>query len=277
MGDAVMTDAELADELAWTPPEVLLTLKQNSSTARQFALDWYTRRLFSAAAESDGTFRRVPGLEAAAAERARRLVTVHYIQDLMAERYAPSRPELKQFYRMNKAEVCAAPASYQVARTGVVSGRRAGPEESAAAQKRLAEMQQRLSAGDSFAEVADQLSDLSNRQSGGEIGWLNEKTSAGSPGFVEIQALSPGQWTQPIPTKDGEVIYFLMAKQDAGVKSFAECLPILEQSLNMRFRREIVLGRVDELAEELNASFNMEAFLAIALSVESTVPPRSKP
>ena len=65
MGDAVMTDAELADELAWTPPEVLLTLKQNSSTARQFALDWYTRRLFSAAAESDGTFRRVPGLEAA--------------------------------------------------------------------------------------------------------------------------------------------------------------------------------------------------------------------
>jgi len=265
VGENTVKASEVQAELAYVSPEILAGLVRDQNAARLYAFDWYSRRLFELAAAKEGLFERKPGLRDAADALGRRLIAGEYITDRIASEYEPTAKELRQYYAVNKKTACVQEARFRVARAGVMIPPKAGPQEIEGAKKRLAEMQRRLEDGESFSTVADEASDLPGRLPGGELGWLTERQHGASPGFAEIRALHEGDWTkEPVKTREGLVLYYMIELDGGGVRSFDDCASDLERSFVREYRRELVLRRAEELATELDASLNMDAFIAAA-------------
>ena len=126
---------------------------------------------------------------------------------------------------------------------------------------------QRLAAGDPLGEVAEELSDLKSKLPNGEIGWMTEADLGGAAGVQEITALKAGEQTGLVDTPQGKVVYAMLDRRESAVVSFEQCRPALEASLARQFAGDIKHRRVDELAEELDASMNIDAFIAALRAV----------
>jgi len=90
----------------------------------------------------------------------------------------------------------------------------ASPEEIQAAEKRAAELLQRLKAGTSFTDLAVSASDAPNALSGGDLGW---RKLAELPTNIALAAnkLDAGQYSQPIRTPSGFNILYLRDRRGA--------------------------------------------------------------
>lgn len=277
VGDWRVTQAEMAAELSLLQPRALLTLKRDPVAARNFAVRWYTNALLARDAEAKGLYARQPGLRLASEAAARSLVARTYLRDLIDRKYAPTERELRQAYDLRKDKICRVPSRYRLAVLGVRFGAHASPEELALAEKRLAEMQKRLGAGDAFAEVADALSDHPQELPGGELGWVTDPELAGLNAADPVKVLEVGQRTEPIRSPGGIVIYEMLERGDAAVLPFEQCRPLLVLSLNSEFARDIQKRRMDEIAEEQDASMNEDAFMAALKQVPTPEDPDANP
>lgn len=261
VGDFKATIADLTAEFAYLPPQQLQVLHDDDSAARTFALDYYGSLLFDHDAKGRGLYSRNPGLEAAIAAESRRAVALAYLRDMGQQEYKPTDEEIAQFYVLHKERLCQKPARYRLARLGVVIGKNASEAERKAAEDRLAAMQKRLEAGDAFAEVANEDSDMEGRQPGGEIGWLTDRDLQAAEGRETITSLAVGERTEPIDTPRGKEIYAMLAREDASLLSLEECKATVGKSLVRQFNRDIRLRRMDEIAIAIGASMNIDAVI----------------
>ena len=146
--------------------------------------------------------------------------------------------------------------------------------EKAAAQKRLEAIQAKLLAGESFAAVADQFSDLPSKNPGWELDWIEDADLGKEEGVEVLRVLSVGGRTEPIKTRRGMEIFTLIEKEDGRPQTLEECRGKLAEQINQEYRRVATRKRVDDLARRYGASMNLDAFLDAAK--KATVAPTSK-
>jgi len=273
VGDFTATIPALTAEFAYLPPGVLRRFHDDDSAARSFAIDYYGALLFAHDARDHGLYDRNPGLQAALAAQQRKMVSIAYLRDLARTDYEPTREEIEQYYALHGERLCRKPARYRLARLGVVIGKNAGEAERTAAQQRLAAIEKRLDAGDPFAEVAEQASDLQGRGPGGEVGWLTEEDLRMAAGREAITGLAKGARTPAIETPRGREIYLMLDREEARLLSADECKPALEQALVQEFNRDIRFRRMDEIAIALGASMNIDAVVEALRAVPRPADP----
>ncbi len=273
VGDRTLTVDELAAELAWEPGPLVERMREDRNFGSLFAVRWYESELFARAAADDGLLAKKPGLAGAAGNLSRNLIADQYVDAMLADELKPSDAEVSSYYSMNK-EKCRMPVRYRLARVGVQIAKNASEEEKAAAQKRLEAIQAKLLAGESFAAVADQFSDLPSKNPGGELDWIEDADLGKEEGVEVLRVLSVGGRTEPIKTRRGMEIFTLIEKEDGRPQTLEECRGKLVEQINQEYRRVATRKRVDDLARRYGASMNLDAFLDAAK--KATVAPTSK-
>lgn len=266
LGNRKLTLDELKAELAYEPAPLIERARDDENFARILAVRWFQTGLFAQAAQDDGLLKSKPGLAGAAAGLGRNLIADEYVTNLLEVEYKPTESEVRSYYALNK-ELCTPPARYHLARLGVQIAKNASEAEVEGAKKRLQAMQERLKAGEPFATVADELSDLPSQAAGGDVGWIDEKVLAGDETAVKIKALKPGETTEPLRTPRGLEVFRLVEKEEAQPKSFESCRDLLTERLTKEFARATTQRRSDELARRYGASLNLDGFLAAVRSV----------
>jgi parvulin-like peptidyl-prolyl isomerase len=267
VGDRSVTAAELEAALSYEPSPILDRMRTDDNFARTFAVRWYEAELFAKAAADDGVIAQRPGLADAARNLGRNLISDEYTKYVLEAEFAPSDVELQSYYTMNK-ERCVEPARYHLARIGVQIAKNASEQEKAGANQRLAAMRERLAKGESFAIVADEMSDLPAKAEGGDVGWISDDDLGKEEGVAAIRTLAVGQMTEPVQTRRGLEIFRMVEKQDAKTLSLEACKPKLVAQINSEYLKAAARRRTDELAKRYNASMNLDAFVAAARRVQ---------
>lgn len=267
IGDFTMTGPQLTAEFSYSPPALLHQIRRSDNAARLLAIEWYSNALIAKAAADDKIFAQMPGLDAAASTLRNKMIAARVLPRYVKEKFATDERELRQFMDMNE-QLCMAPTRYRIARIGVVVGKKASEPEAAGAKARIEDVKKRLAAGESFATLADEKSDLTAKGPGGEVGWLAGEELERTQGKETITELKKDQVSDILPTPEGFVIYKLLEREEARKLSFEECRTTLDKVMNERFRAQIAREWVDELAKRYDASMNVDAFAAAVRAVE---------
>jgi hypothetical protein len=271
MGDRAVTAGELRSALAYQSAGVLDRLRHDINAARYFAIQWFHRMVFAEAAREDGFLAKNPGLAEAAADLARRPIADAYVAAAEQE-YAATEAEIEQFYKLH-SERCRQPLRYRIARVGVVIGIHASQKQEEAARERIDAIAKRLAAGESFATVVADSNDMPEKLPGGELGWVTELDLRGDVGELRFKDLAVGATTEVVRTPRGLEIFKLLEKEEARMLTLEECRPKLAEELRRQYYEAIRTRRADELVERLNASMNIDNFIAAARSAEPLVKP----
>jgi hypothetical protein len=267
IGDWTMTAEQVKNEFSYSSPPLLNQVRRSDNSARLLAVEWYSNALIAKAAADDKLLAKMPGLADAAEALRRKMIATRILQQRLDEKFAPTDEELQQFMRLNE-QLCMAPARIRVARIGVVVGRNAGEPEAKGAEARIQEVKKRLAAGEPFATLAEQTSDLPVKGEGGDIGWLTAEEVGRTEGGEALLALQKGGVSDVTKTSEGYVIWKLVDREEARPLPFAECKGRLQKVMNEKYRADIAREWIDELAKRYGASMNMDAFVAAIRSVE---------
>jgi hypothetical protein len=263
IGDAQMTREEITAQLAYEPAPLLDRLREDDNFARIYAVRWFQAGLFARAAKDDGMLARTPGLEYAAGNLGRNLIADVYTRDLMRTEFKPSDSEIETHYKVYRDVACATPPRYHLARTGVEIAKHASEAERAGAMKRLDEMKKRLAGGESFAVVANEMSDLPSKNPGGDVGWISGDDLAKdeSAGLAQLVV---GGISEPLKTRRGYEIFRMVEKEESRTKSLPECRDIIVERIESEYRKATAQRRADELAERYAAALDLGAFIDAA-------------
>lgn len=266
IGDWTMSGPEITAEFSWSPPALLSQVRRNDNAVRLLAVEWYSNALIAKAAADDKLLDKMPGLASAATTLRNKMIASRVMPRYVQDKFAPDEQELKQFVDLNP-DLCQAPARYRIARIGVVVGKRASEPEAQGAKARIEDVQKRLGAGESFATLADERSDLTAKAPGGEVGWLTQEEIERTDGHEKVTALKKDQVSEIVQTTDGFVLYKLLDREEPRKLSFAECRATAEQVMNERYKAQIARDWIDELAARYKASLNVDAFAAAVRAV----------
>lgn len=266
IGDQTADAAQITQEFTWSPPALLSEVRRNDNSMRLLAVDWYSNKLIAKAAVDDGILDKMPGLASAAESLRTKMIAGRVTPRYVTEHFKSDEQELKQFMTMNE-QLCQAPTAYRVARVGVVVGRKASEPELQGARARIDDVKKRIAAGESFATIADEASDLTAKAPGGEIGWLTDEEVERTEGKETITGLRKDQTSDVVRTTEGFVIYKLLDRKDARKLTFEECRGALERVMNERYKAQIVRDWLDQLAKRYNASLNVDAFATAVRAV----------
>jgi len=267
IGEWTMTGPEITAEFSYSTPALLHQVRRSDNSARLLAVEWYSNALIAKAAADDTLLAKMPGLDAAADSLRNKMIAARVLPRYVKDKFTADERELKQFMDMNE-QLCVAPTRYRIARIGVVVGKKASEPEALGAKSRIEDVKKRLAAGESFATLADEKSDLTAKGPGGEVGWLSGEEIERTEGKETITQLKKDQVSDIVPTTEGFVIYRLLDREDTRKLSFEECRATLDRAMNERFRAQIARDWVDELAKRYNASMNVDAFAAAVRAVE---------
>jgi hypothetical protein len=261
IGEKTLSVGELQAALGYQPEGALERLNQDANALRYFAIQWFHRMVFTEGARADGFLAKTPGLEEAAADRSRRLITDVYVDAVEQAEYSPTEAEIEQFYKLHR-ERCAVTARFRLARVGVLIGKHASEEEQAAAKKRMDAIEKRVRAGEDFAAIVADSNDMPEKLPGGELGWVPATDLAGDLGADKFVALAPGSTTEVLRTPRGYEIFKLLEKDEPRTLTLEECRPKLAESLRSQFHESVRVRRADALVEKLGASMNIDNFFA---------------
>lgn len=266
IGDSTMNATQITQEFTWSPPGLLNEVRRNDNSMRLLAVDWYSNKLIAKAAADDKYFEKMPGLANAADSLRTKMIAGRVMPKYVGEHFKSDEAELKQFMTMNE-ELCQAPATYRVARLGVVVGRNASEAEAQGAKARIDEAKKRIAAGESFATLVDEKSDLTSKAPGGEIGWVTAEETERTEGMPSVTGLKKDETTDVLRTSEGYVIFKLLDRKEPRKLTFEECRATLERAMNERFKAQIARDWIDELAKRYDATLNVEAFAAAVRAV----------
>jgi hypothetical protein len=264
IGEKTLTVGELQAALSYQPEGALDHLNRDSNALRYFAIQWFHRMVFTEGARADGFLAKHAGLEEAAQDRARRLISDIYVEQVEAEEYTPTETEIEQFYKLHR-ERCGVTARFRLARVGVLVGKHASEEEQAAARKRMDAIEKRVKAGENFAAIVADSNDMPEKLPGGELGWVTATDLAGAGGELSAEkfiALTPGSTTEVVRTPRGFEVFKLLEKDEPRTMTLEECRPKLAELLRSNFHESVRVRRADALVEKLGASMNIDNFFA---------------
>jgi peptidyl-prolyl cis-trans isomerase SurA len=161
--------------------------------------------------------------------------------------------EITNYYNTNKAEFNLIEPRYHLAQIvvtgappqqGPVQQTRRPPNE-AEAKKEILSIRNRIDSGEDFATLAAQFSENANFASnGGDMGFIPEsQLKTDSDIYSAVDALKPGQVTQPMPIYDasgpghklmGFAIYRLLGREVAGQRDLKD--PRVQESIRQGLR-----------------------------------------
>jgi len=134
-------------------------------------------------------------------EARRELLYTRLIQREIYSKIEITPAEAEKYFEEHKSEL--PPKGGRVELAHVFIALRPDPDAVNTAQAKLKEIERRMNAGDEFAAIARDLSDdLSNKEKGGDIGWLDPSDL--DPRLQEtVKALPVGEVSEPLQTAQG--------------------------------------------------------------------------
>jgi peptidyl-prolyl cis-trans isomerase SurA len=159
--------------------------------------------------------------------------------------------DVTDFYNKNRAQFNVVEQQYHIAQ--IVITPRPDPAvhnrkndkaaNEAEAGKKAALLEQKLSSGADFAQLAMDYSEDSTASTGGDIGFVSESSLNRSDPLLKKTVLSmkPGEVTRPIPDRGGYRILKMVAKEAAGQRELSD--PQVQQTIRdtLRNRKEQLL------------------------------------
>ncbi|HEX3437598.1 MAG TPA: peptidylprolyl isomerase [Pseudacidobacterium sp.] len=183
------------------------------------------------------------------------IITSMVIRDEVGRHLSLSQSDVQKYYDEHKADF---DSSEQV-RLSEIMILTANPDDAAqvdAAQKKADDVAAKLKSGADFAEVAKTESGGQTAAQGGDLGQFKRGQLAK---VLEDQTfdLKPGQYTQPIRTKQGFVILKVTEHTAGGVQSLKDVQPQVEDALysekmGPELRKYLTRLRVDGYVEVKN-------------------------
>ena len=158
--------------------------------------------------------------------------------------------EARRYYEQHKQDYVE-PESVRLSEILISTGKggATNPEELAAAKAKAADIEARLHAGGNFSQLARSFSDGSTAAAGGDLGQFRRGSLA-----KELEektfALKPGQYTQPILTRQGYVILEVTAHNAGGVQPFDKVENQVEDALYMSRMEPAIRAYLTKMREE---------------------------
>lgn len=165
--------------------------------------------------------------------------------------------ETKEFYDQHKAEL-EHPEQVRLSEILIsteVKGKdgqqamEAGPEQVAAAEKKAQDVHEQLAKGAKFEDIAKQFSDGPTAADGGDLQYFKRGTLS-----KELEdktfAMKPGEFTDPIRTKQGFVILKVTEHQQAGVPALKDVEPQIQNAIYMKKLQPELRKYLTKLREE---------------------------
>ena len=161
-----------------------------------------------------------------------RIITQQVIGQEVYRKVNISQADLQRYYDAHKAEFDQ-PESVKLNEILVSTGATPGADDAAqvaAAQAKAQEVYSQLQGGAKFEELAKSTSSGTTAAQGGDLGEFKRGQLAK---VLEDQtfSLKPGQYTQPIRTKQGYVILYVAAHNPGGIPALKDVLPQVEEAL----------------------------------------------
>lgn len=160
--------------------------------------------------------------------------------------------DVQDFYNQNRSQFNVTEPQYRIAQIVITPHKDPGLRNrknddattDAEARRKAAALEQQLSTGADFSQVAmDYSEDPASAGSGGDLGYVPESSlSQSDPALKkEVMALKPGQVSPVIVLRDSYRILKLVAKEMPGQRELAD--PSVQQSIrdNLRNRKEQLL------------------------------------
>jgi peptidyl-prolyl cis-trans isomerase SurA len=171
----------------------------------------------------------------------RSLLTRRFMNDEIEKKVSITEPELRAEYEARRASEFTQPPMDQLQEI-VLSTKEPGAEQ------RARSLVARARAGEDFATLAKQESVAPSREAGGDLGRVARRDM--NAGLAEVVAqLSPGQISDPLPTKGGLRILRLVARDEGKVQPFDEVKQALRERLKARRTQEQTARLVKKLRE----------------------------
>ena len=168
----------------------------------------------------------------------------------LAKQVKPTQDELERFYQDNQDLFTV--AEQRQARHILILAKQGDSESEAAAQKKIAEIQAKLEAGEPFAKLAQTYSeDPGSAAVGGDLGWFEQGTMV--PAFDEkVFSMKKGEISEPVQTRFGYHLIQLLDIKPKQTQPFTEVKERVEQL----YRQQ----QADKAYYELQEAMNTQAY-----------------
>lgn len=214
------------------------------------------RLLFVEGAKSMGLADR-PEVAARIQEAITNVLVGEYVRLQVVEQAKVKDAEVLAYWRDHPEEY---KAPLQVRARHILIAVPAGDSGDADARKRADEIHARIRAGESFADLASQLSDdTATKPKGGDLGFFGEGTMARE--FEKIAfALKPGEVGGPVLTDFGYHLIRVEERREAYRYSFDSVKGPLRERLLKQKQKERVLALTEELKGRIKTEININIF-----------------
>lgn len=160
--------------------------------------------------------------------------------------------DAKNFYDQNP-EMFKTPEMVRASHILVKVEENASPEDKAKALAKIKGIQKRVQGGEDFAVVAKEVSDCPSKENGGDLNFFQRGQMVG-PFENAAFSLKPGQMSDIVETEYGYHLIKVTDRKDAGVSSFAEMEPRIEQHL----KSEKVSQQLGQYVNQLKTAAKIE-------------------
>jgi len=169
----------------------------------------------------------------------------------------PTEEELEEFYDRNRARWVE--DERVLVRTITIRLRRSPTDEDVdRASSEIAEIHGRIAAGESFDAVARERSQGTERDAGGELGWIvrGRRSELAESGVEEILFESEvGTLTEPLRTSMGFQIFLIEDRRPQGERGLDEVRDVIFEPLRRRNRDRLRLELVNELMSDADVVY----------------------
>ena len=165
----------------------------------------------------------------------------HFVSDNLSD-VTTSEKEIKAYYDGHRSEFMGNPevwAKHILCKT---------EKEAIAARDRVIK-------GESFEDVAKQVSTGPSNKNGGDLGWFDRKQMVPAFGQAAFELEKDGV-SQPVQTRFGYHIIKVYGKKDAQVQSFEKVKPAIETKLSSPKKQK----HMDELLNKLKQEYPVKIF-----------------
>lgn len=233
VGNIEITDQEVAARLKQLPPQYKNAFASEEGK-KQFLDQLTQEKLFYLQAKKEKYDANAEVLKQM--ERIKEnLMVRQFMADTLAK-LAATEDELKKYYDENTAEFT---GKAQVKASHILCKKE---EEAKAAKERVLK-------GESFEDVAKDVSTGPSGKNGGDLGWFGQGQMVPEFGIAAFSMEKDGI-SDPVKTKFGYHIIKVYDKKEAGTKSFEESRAALEQKVNGKKQKQYMDDMILKLKKE---------------------------
>ena len=233
VGDIEITDQEVAERMQQIPPQYQNAFASEEGK-KQFIEQLTQEKLIYLQARKEKYDTNAEVLRQLDQIK-QRLMIRQFMTDTLAKIKVPE-DDMKKYYDENKAEFM---AKAQVKAKHILCS----TEEEAKAAK------ERVLKGESFEDVAKEVSTGPSATDGGDLGWFSKEQMV--PEFADMAfSLEKDGLSDPVKTQFGYHIIKVYDKKEAGTKSFDEARAELEKKLIGDRQKQYVDDMILKLKEE---------------------------